>query len=122
MTTTVAPSAKIVRNRRHAPCPQCGTECGRHSRARRTVRRLDGTVVVEYSKHFCPRCIKYFSLQEPELAEKFARYSVDAIATALAMLRTGKTMVHVAAELGIPVSTLHGWRTTNDHDEGMPVL
>lgn len=62
---------KLVRT--YAPCFRCGTMSSRHSRGTRTINDLGITtpvkIVVTYSKHYCPTCRKYFSIDMSHIAE-----------------------------------------------------
>jgi transposase-like protein len=101
--------AAITRVAKRANCPRCHAESPRHSIGKRRVRDVLGTVMIRYSKHYCPACRKHFSLGIPGLAQKCGRYSLALKAEALGMVRAGITFERIAEILHVPATTIHEW-------------
>lgn len=111
---------KINLSRAVTKCPVCGAASKRHSAGHRRLRDIRGqlSVVLEviYTKHFCPKCRKYFSVPMVHLAEPAARYSLRVKQRALAMLDGRSSLEQVSRELrrqysiDVPATTLHDWR------------
>lgn len=111
---------KIDLSRTIAECPVCAQPGKRHSAGRRKLRDICGRVPavleVVYTKHFCIRCRKFFSVSMVHLADPASRYTLRIKRRALDMLREGVTLERVRRDLrrqhriDIPATTLHDWR------------
>lgn len=110
----------IHMSRRLAPCPTCGLLSKRHSNAHRRLREIGITcptvVAVTYSKHYCERCKKYFSVDMRYLAPSTGRYTDRVRRTAVSMvIKKALTLEKAASQMEqqyhvhIPLSTLHDW-------------
>ena len=98
-----------------ADCPKCGREGKKHSVGKRKVKTLTGVLLIQYSKHYCAICEKYFA--NPS-TRKYApdRYSAswEFIRKAIEMAKK-ETLQSVCDQLGektgnsLRPNTLHEW-------------
>lgn len=93
-----------------APCPACGTESPRHSVAVRRPTCITGKPVnVRTSKHYCPRCRRHFTPENPFIG-RGRRYADDARRRAAGMVLRGEgNLTQISKLTGIAVSTLCDW-------------
>jgi len=96
-----------------APCPRCGQLGKRHCKSVRTVHDLVGTLKVEYSKHYCTRCAKFFSVRMHDIALPSHHYTrrVERRIREMATSGVGSTEIadRLAKDYGleIAVSSVH---------------
>ena len=104
------------RSPRKSPCPKCGRACARDQQGERTLFDLGDTrrgrprqIHITYSKHFCPKCERYFNADMSDLALPNSRYTLQVVALA----------VRVVVEDGLPYrpASWHLWR---DHRVFVP--
>ena len=104
------------RGYRRRPCPRCGHSAYRDSRGRRTLHDLGDPLtgrprdlVVLYSRHFCPKCRKYFNADMTDLAHPGGHYTRRVVDTA----------VRLVVEDGLPYRTAE-WALWRDHRVFVP--
>lgn len=111
---------RIHMSRKAAPCPCCGSVCRRHSNARRHLWEIGvtGPTVVEvtYSKHYCERCRKHFSLPMDHLAPTYGRCTwrvrlaaVDLVVHQAMTLDKAAARMLEKHHVRVPPTTLHDW-------------
>jgi hypothetical protein len=107
---------KQSRNHRRRPCPRCGRSCYRHSLGQRSLHDLGcllrdrpRVLRVAYSRHYCCRCKRHFSVDLSDLAPPGSHYTQRVISLA----------VRLVVEDGMPyrVASWHLWR---DHRVFVP--
>src|SRR5215468_10341319 len=113
------PKPRIERRSRNYParrCRRCGRRAGRYAVASRTLHdvgdpRLDRPVdlVVTYSKHYCPHCDCYFSINLSDLALPKCLYT----------RRVQQRAVRLVAEDGLPYQAA-SWHLWRDHRVFVP--
>lgn len=119
MSKTVK-TRRIIMARRSALCPACGAACKRHSNGRRRLREIGvtGPTVVEvtYSKHYCERCRKHFSLPMDHLAPAYGRFTNRVRRTAVELVVSQALTLDKATQrmrqkyfVHVPPTTLHDW-------------
>lgn len=113
------PRPRIEARSRNYParrCRRCGRRAGRYALASRTLHDLGdprsgrpADLVVTYSKHCCPHCGRYFSVDLSDLALPKCKYT----------RRVQQLAVRLVAEDGLPyqVASWHLWR---DHRVFVP--
>lgn len=111
---------RIIMTRRSALCPTCGAACKRHSNGCRRLREIGvtGPTVVEvtYSKHYCERCRKHFSLPMDHLAPAHGRFTHRVRRTAVELVVSQALTLDKATQrmrlkyfVHVPPTTLHDW-------------
>lgn len=111
---------KLNLARREKECPQCGEISKRHSIGARRLREvgLSGPTVLEvtYSKHYCERCQRHFSLPMDHLAPPSGRFTNRVRRTAVDLVLKQKMTLEKAAgtmmqkyHVHVPPTTLHEW-------------
>ena len=111
---------KINLSRKSAPCPKCTAIGKRHSIGKRTLREvgISGPTVLEvtYSKHYCIRCRKYFSLPMCHLAMPAGRFTnrvrrtaVDLVVKQAMTLEKSTQRMRQKYHVHVPPTTLHDW-------------
>lgn len=111
---------KINMSRKVSQCPRCGGLSKRHSIGRRRLREvgISGPTILEvtYSKHYCERCRRHFSLPMEHLAPAGGRFTHRVRRAAVAMvvaqaLALDKAALRMRQKYFIRVSpsTLHDW-------------
>jgi len=99
-----------------SPCPKCDRPCARDQSGERTLfdlgdprRGRPRQIHLTYSKHYCPKCKRYFNADMSDLALPNSRYTLAVVALA----------VRVVAEDGLPYrqASWHLWR---DHRVFVP--
>jgi len=97
----------------HTICPLCNKEyCQRHSFGKRLVYGLYNNYAIRVSKHYCSKCLKYFSL-DSEKFPKNKRYDSEVINEICKLAKEGHTLLWIkyylesTYNLCVPVSTLH---------------
>jgi len=113
------PAPMIERRSRRpsrSPCPKCGRACARDQQGERTLFDVGDTrrgrprqIHITYSKHFCPKCRRYFNADMSDLALPNSHYTLQVVALA----------VRVVVEDGLPYrpASWHLWR---DHRVFVP--
>jgi len=87
------------------PCPLCGAVGVVHSRRRKKLRHLDGEVkVLHYDYMYCRDCKEYFG------AFWHNRWTPEAKATVVALLREGVPGAEIARRHSVPMATISDWR------------
>ena len=109
---------KMVFSRKVADCPRCGGQCKRHSMGRRNLHEIGShspiILQVDYSKHWCRKCKKHFSVSMGHIAQLAARYTNRVKRSALDALRI-RTLEQACKHMReryhveIPTTTLHDW-------------
>ena len=105
-------------SRKRAPCPRCGTDSPRHSLGHRTIQDVDRKIRVIYSKHGCPKCLRYFGVSVNHIAYKASSYSNRVRWLALDLYRKGLTVQAVEEQmrkrhgLKVPQGTIYEWIST----------
>lgn len=104
------------RRPKRSPCPKCGRRCARDQAGERTLFDVGDTrrgrprqIHVTYSKHYCPRCKRYFNADMSDLAPPNGRYTHRVIALA----------VRVVVEDGLPYRSA-SWHLWRDHRVFVP--
>lgn len=105
-----------TRRPRRSPCPTCSRRCARDQQGERTLidvgdsrRGRPRQIQVTYSKHFCPRCSRYFNADMSDLAAPNSRYTNRVVALA----------VRVVVEDGLPYRSA-SWHLWRDHRVFVP--
>ena len=110
MTTVFAKEVVEV-----ACCPHCSREGKKHSESKREIKTMTGVLMVQYSKHYCAICEKYFV---NPATRKYApdRYSAswEFIRTAIelakeATLRGACEAIGKRTGNSLKPNTLHEW-------------
>ncbi len=107
-------------SRRVYPCPLCGELAARHSTGRRRLREIgvDGPTVVDvtYSKHYCAKCRRHFSLPMDHLAPAGGRFTnrvrwtaVDLVVKSALTLEKAALRMRQKYFVNVPPTTLHDW-------------
>lgn len=105
---------------RSARCPVCGAVCKRHSNGCRLLREVGisrPTVLeVTYSKHYCEKCLRYFSIPMDHLAPPSCLFTNRVRSTAIDLVITHSLTLDNAALhmrqrhfIHVPRTTLHDW-------------
>ena len=104
------------RNHAHRPCPVCSRSCYRNALGRRTLhdvgcllRDRPRDLVVVYSRHYCRRCRRHFSVDLSDLAPPGSHYTQRVICLA----------VRLVAEDGLPLRAA-SWHLWRDHRVFVP--
>jgi transposase len=111
---------KINMSRKTSPCPKCGEMSKRHSIGRRRLREvgISGPTVLEvtYSKHYCEKCRKHFSLPMDHLAQPSGRFTnrvrrtaVDLVIKQALTLEKATQRMRQKYYVHVPPTTLHDW-------------
>lgn len=111
---------KINLSRKSAPCPRCNDVGKRHSIGKRSLREvgISGPTELEvtYSKHYCARCEKHFSLPMDHLAQPSGRFTHRVRRTAVDLvikqsLTLERTTIRMREKYNVhvPPTTLHDW-------------
>lgn len=111
---------KINVVRKVAGCPRCGAASKRHSIGRRRLRELGITgptmLDVRYSKHYCEKCRKHFSVDTSFLAPPSGRFTHRVRKTSVDFVRKQGLTIERAVQrmrqryyVHIPPTTLHDW-------------
>lgn len=111
---------KINMTKKLAPCPRCKALSKRHSVGRRRLREIGincpTMVEVTYSKHYCDKCRKHFSLPMDYIAAPSARFTnrvrrtaVDLVIKGGCSLETAMRRMRVNYFVHVPPTTLHDW-------------
>lgn len=106
--------------RKYAGCPECGGVGKRSHKGRRHVDEIGvgGPVVLEiaYSKHYCERCRKFFSIDMSHLAPSGGRYTRRVRNTARDLVeRRGLTLERASGVMrsryfvSVPPTTIYDW-------------
>jgi hypothetical protein len=113
------PPPRIERRSRNYPtrrCRLCGSRAGRYAVASRTLHDLGDPrsnrpvdLVVTYSKHYCSRCERRFSVELSDLALPKCLYT----------RRVQQLAVRLVAEDGLPYQAA-GWNLWRDHRVFVP--
>lgn len=113
------PKPRIERRSRNYParrCHRCGGRAGRYAVASRTLHHLGDPrsdrpvdLVVSYSKHCCPHCGCYFSVDLSDLASPKCLYT----------RRVQQLAVRLVAEDGLPYQAA-SWHLWRDHRVFVP--
>jgi hypothetical protein len=113
------PKPRIERRSRNYParqCQRCGHRAGRYAASSRTLHDLGGPcsdrpvdLVVNYSKHRCPHCDCYFSVDLSDLALPKCLYT----------RRVQQLAVRLVAEDGLPYQAA-SWHLWRDHKVFVP--
>ena len=113
------PKPRIERRSRNYParrCRRCGGRAGRYAVASRTLHDLGDSrsdrpvdLVVTYSKHCCPHCGYYFSVDLSDLALPKCLYT----------RRVQQLAVRLVAEDGLPYQAA-SWHLWRDHRVFVP--
>ncbi len=121
---TVLPRGVKIRrinlSRKVAPCVKCGTISKRHSIGQRRLREVGVTgptvLHITYSKHYCSKCRKHFSLPMEHIAQPSGRFTNRVRRTAVALvLKQAMTLEKATVRMRqkyhvhIPPTTLHDW-------------
>jgi transposase len=117
----------IIEHRSRCPrrtrCPGCGKSASRDQRGQRWLwdigdlrRGRPRRILVEYSKHHCRSCNRYFNADMTDLAEPAAQYTARAMALALRTvvedglsLRGASWRLWRDHRLFVPFATLQSW-------------
>ncbi len=102
------------------PCPRCGELSKRHCTGHRSLREIgvDGPVLVEvtYSKHYCEKCRKHFSVPMDHLAVPSGRFTNRVRWTAVDLVTRNALTLEAAARrmwqrhfVRVPATTIHDW-------------
>ena len=119
----VAKGTKVRRinlSRKVAPCPRCTYMSKRHTLGKRRLREIGVDVPtlleVTYSKHYCDRCKRHFSLSMSHLALPHNRFTNRVRRTAVSLVKKQMMTLEKASEImrqkyhvRIPSTTLHDW-------------
>lgn len=104
------------RRPKRSPCPKCARSCARDQEGERRLfdvgdarRGRPRQVHLTYSKHFCPRCKRYFNADMSDLALPGSRYTHRVVALA----------VRVVVEDGLPYRSA-SWHLWRDHRVFVP--
>ncbi len=111
---------RIALTRKKAHCPRCGELSKRHSTCHRRLREIGitGPTVVEvtYSKHYCGRCRKHFTIGMDHLAPASGRFTHRVRRVAVEMVaRQGMTLSGASWRMrqryfvNVPPTTIHDW-------------
>jgi len=111
---------KINLSRKVAYCVKCGTLSKRHSLGHRRLREVGVTgptiLYITYSKHYCLKCRKHFSLPMEHIALPSGRFTNRVRRTAVALvLKEAMTLEKATLRMRqkyhvhIPPTTLHDW-------------
>jgi transposase len=104
------------RNYRRRPCPCCGRSCYRHAQGHRSLHDLGcllheqpHLLCVTYSRHYCTRCHRHFSVDLSDLAPTGSHYTQRVVSLA----------VRLVVEDGLPYRTA-SWHLWRDHRVFVP--
>ena len=111
---------RINLSRKTAPCLRCGQISKRHSIGTRHLREvgISAPVILEviYSKHYCTKCRKHFSLPMEHLAQPSGRFTNRVRRTAMGMVLDLSMTLEKASQrmrqkyyVHVPATTLHEW-------------
>ena len=111
---------KINLSRKAAPCPRCNQISKRHSLGRRRLREvgISGPTILEvsYSKHYCEKCHKHFSLPMDHLAlpsgrftNRVRRTAVELVIKQALTLEKATQRMRLKYYVHVPPTTLHDW-------------
>ena len=111
---------KINLSRKSYLCPRCNTIGKRHSIGKRILREIgvSGPTVLEvtYSKHYCIRCQKHFSIPMNHLAMFAGRFTnrarkaaVDLVTKQSMTFEDATAYMRQKYHVHIPPTTLHDW-------------
>ncbi len=92
--------------------PVCGTECKRHSIARRHLKTLEGVKIIKVSVHYCKVCKKHFRVPI-SIAPQKAQYSQALINRAVRYDGTLQQIeIYIEQNFGvhIPQTTIYDWK------------
>lgn len=119
MTSRVR-TRRIIISRKLARCPLCGEISKRHSTGRRWLHDVgvSAPVILDvtYSKHFCARCQRHFSLPMDHLAPLRGRFTHRVRRVAVGLVVSGALTLESASFrmrqryfVHVPPTTLHDW-------------
>jgi len=111
---------RINLSRINTPCPKCMTISKRHSNGKRKLKEvgISAPTILEvtYSKHYCTKCRKFFSLPMDHLAKPAGRFTnraqrtaVDLVVKQSMTLQQASIRMRQKYFIEIPESTLHDW-------------
>ena len=111
---------RINLSRKIAPCPRCSQMGKRHSLGRRNLHEvgISGPTVLEvtYSKHYCMKCQRHFSLRMDHLAHPSGRFTnrvrrtaVDIVVKQAMTLDYTSKRMREKYHVHVPPTTLHDW-------------
>ncbi|MHA2022858.1 MAG: hypothetical protein ACTSWQ_04265 [Candidatus Thorarchaeota archaeon] len=111
---------EINMSRKIVNCPRCGTGSKRNNEGERNTREVGismSTVLrITYSKHYCPKCRKYFSNPMDHIVSPSARFTNMVRRTAVDLVSKEQLTLEKACDVmwnkyhvHIPTTTLHDW-------------
>lgn len=111
---------RINLSRKVVPCPRCGLNAKRHSLGKRYLHEVSlespTMLEVKYSKHYCVRCRRHFSLPMDHLAPPSGRFTNRVHRTAVGLvikqcltLKKASQRMRQKYHVHVPPTTIHDW-------------